>query len=50
MLRIANSTIAGNKGGAQVVGRNGADIMIANSIIVGDVDTPAIRIADNKIM
>lgn len=48
MLRIANSTIAGNKGGAQVVGRNGADIMIANSIIVGDVDTPAIRIADNK--
>lgn len=48
MVRIANSTIAGNKGGAQVVGRNGADIMIANSIIVGDVDTPAIRIADNK--
>ena len=48
MLRIANSTIAGNKGGAQVVGRNGADIMIANSIIVGDVDTPAIRIADNN--
>lgn len=48
MLRIANSTIAGNKGGAQVVGRNGADIMIANSIIVGVDDTPAIRIADNK--
>lgn len=48
MLRIANSTIAGNKGGAQVVGRNGADIMIANSIIVGDVNTPAIRIADKN--
>lgn len=48
MVRIANSTIAGNKGGAQVVGRNGADIMIANSIIVGDVDTPAIRIADKN--
>lgn len=48
MLRIANSTIVGNKGGAQVVGRNGADIMIANSIIVGDDDTPAIRIANKS--
>lgn len=42
---IINSTIAGNIGGAQVLGRNNADIRIANSIIVGD-GTPAISLQE----
>ena len=46
MVRIANSTIAGNKGGAQVVGRKDAAIRIANSIIVGDGTTPAISLQE----
>lgn len=47
-LRIVNSTIANNHGGAQVLGRNGADIVIANSIIVGDGESSAIKIAQNN--
>ena len=45
-ITIINSTIAGNIGGAQVLGRNNADIRIANSIIVGDGTTPAISLQD----
>lgn len=44
-ITIINSTIAGNIGGAQVLGRNNADIRIANSIIVGD-GTPAISLQE----
>ena len=43
-ITIINSTIAGNIGGAQVVGRKDAAIRIANSIIVGDGTTPAISL------
>lgn len=43
-ITLINSTIAGNKGGAQVLGRKDADIRIANSIIVGDGTTPAISL------
>lgn len=44
-ITIINSTLAGNIGGAQVLGRNNADIRIANSIIVGD-GTPAISLQE----
>lgn len=44
-ITIINSTIAGNIGGAQVLGRKDADIRIANSIIVGD-GTPAISLQE----
>lgn len=45
-ITIINSTIAGNIGGAQVLGRNNADIRIANSIIVGDGTTPAVSLQE----
>lgn len=45
-ITIINSTIAGNMGGAQVLGRKDADIRIANSIIVGDGTTPAISLQE----
>lgn len=45
-ITLINSTVAGNKGGAQVLGRKDADIRIANSIIVGDGTTPAISLQD----
>lgn len=45
-ITIINSTIAGNIGGAQVLGRNNADIRIANSIIVGTGTTPAISLQE----
>lgn len=45
-ITIINSTIAGNIGGAQVLGRNNADIRIANSIIVGDGTTPTISLQE----
>ena len=45
-ITIINSTIAGNIGGAQVVGRKDAAIRIANSIIVGDGTTPAISLQE----
>lgn len=45
-ITLINSTIAGNKGGAQVLGRKDAVIRIANSIIVGDGTTPAISLQD----
>ena len=44
-ITIINSTIAGNIGGAQVLGRKDADIRIANSIIVGD-GSPAISLQE----
>lgn len=44
-ITVINSTIAGNTGGAQILGRNYANIRLANSIIVGEGDNPAIRIA-----
>lgn len=44
-ITIINSTIAGNIGGAQVLGRKDAAIRIANSIIVGD-GTPAISLQE----
>lgn len=44
-ITIINSTIAGNIGGAQVLGRKDAVIRIANSIIVGD-GTPAISLQE----
>ncbi len=47
-LRIVNSTIVNNRGGAQVLGRNGSDIVVANSIIVGDDETSAIKIAQKE--
>lgn len=43
-ITLINSTVAGNKGGAQVLGRKDAVIRIANSIIVGDGTTPAISL------
>lgn len=45
-ITIINSTIAGNMGGAQVLGRKDAVIRIANSIIVGDGTTSAISLQD----
>lgn len=45
-ITLINSTVAGNMGGAQVLGRKDADIRIANSIIVGDGTTPAISLQD----
>lgn len=44
-ITIINSTIAGNIGGAQVLGRKNADIRIANSIIVG-TGTPAVYLQE----
>lgn len=45
-ITIINSTIAGNIGGPQVLGRKDAAIRIANSIIVGDGTTPAISLQE----
>ena len=45
-ITIINSTIAGNIGGAQVLGRKDAAIRIANSIIVGDGTTPAVSLQE----
>ena len=45
-ITIINSTVAGNIGGAQVLGRKDATIRIANSIIVGDGTTPAISLQE----
>ena len=45
-ITLINSTVAGNMGGAQVLGRKDAAIRIANSIIVGDGTTPAISLQD----
>lgn len=44
-ITVINSTIAGNTGGAQILGRDKANIRLANSIIVGEEDNPAMRIA-----
>ena len=48
-ITIINSTIAGNTGGAQILGREKADIRLANSIVVGEGDNPAILIATNSV-
>lgn len=48
-ITIINSTIAGNTGGAQILGRENADIRLANSIVVGEGDNPAILIATNSV-
>lgn len=45
-ITLINSTVAGNMGGAQVLGRKDAVICIANSIIVGDGTTSAISLQD----
>lgn len=45
-ITLINSTVTGNKGGAQVLGRKDADIRIANSIIVGYGMTPAISLQE----
>lgn len=45
-ITLINSTVAGNKGGAQVLGRKDAVIRIANSIIVGDGTTSAISLQE----
>lgn len=45
-ITLINSTVAGNMGGAQVLGRKDAVIRIANSIIVGDGTTLAISLQD----
>ena len=45
-VTLINSTVAGNMGGAQVLGRKDAAIRIANSIIVGDGTTPAISLQE----
>lgn len=45
-ITLINSTVAGNMGGAQVLGRKDAAIRIANSIIVGDGMTPAISLQE----
>lgn len=47
-ITIINSTIAGNTGGAQILGREKADIRLANSIVVGEGDNPAILIATSS--
>lgn len=43
-ITFINSTVAGNIGGAQMLGRKDAVIRIANSIIVGDGTTSAISL------
>ena len=48
-ITVINSTIAGNTGGAQILGRENADIRLANSIVVGEGDNPAILIATNSV-
>lgn len=48
-ITVINSTIAGNTGGAQILGREKADIRLANSIVVGEGDNPAILIAENSV-
>lgn len=45
-ITLINSTVTGNKGGAQVLGRKDTDIRIANSIIVGYGTTPAISLQE----
>lgn len=45
-ITLINSTVAGNMGGAQVLGRKDAVIRLANSIIVGDGTTSAISLQD----
>lgn len=45
-ITLINSTVAGNMGGAQVLGRKDVAIRIANSIIVGDGTTPAISLQE----
>lgn len=45
-ITLINSTVAGNMGGAQVLGRKDAVIRIANSIIVGDGTTSAISLQE----
>lgn len=45
-ITLINSTVAGNMGGAQVLGRKDAAIRIANSIIVGVGTTPAISLQE----
>ena len=45
-ITLINSTVAGNMGGAQVLGRKDAVIRLANSIIVGDGTAPAILLQD----
>lgn len=48
-ITVINSTIAGNTGGAQILGREKADIRLANSIVVGEGENPAILIAENSV-
>lgn len=48
-ITVINSTIAGNTGGAQILGREKADIRLANSIVVGEGDNPAILIATSSV-
>lgn len=48
-ITVINSTIAGNTGGAQILGREKADIRLANSIVVGEGDNPAILIAEKTV-
>ena len=45
-ITFINSTVAGNMGGAQILGRKDAVIRLANSIIVGDGTAPAILLQD----
>ena len=45
-ITFINSTVAGNIGGAQMLGRKDAVIRLANSIIVGDGTAPAILLQD----
>lgn len=47
---VVNSTIAGNEGGVQVevVNGNGANLYVANSIVVSDDDTPAFSVTSVK--
>lgn len=48
-ITVISSTIAGNTGGAQILGRENADIRLANSIVVGEGDNPAILIATSSV-
>lgn len=45
-ITFINSTVAGNIGGAQMLGRKDAAIRLANSIMVGDGTAPAILLQD----
>lgn len=47
---VVNSTIAGNEGGVQVevINGNGANLYVANSIVVSDDDTPAFSVTSVK--